>query len=350
MKTTIFTEQLDLSEASVDSAARVLRNVVLIRAGTSANRRHYSEQVLSSAAPVFEGVKAYDGHERRARRVAETTGWYANVRYENGALRADRYFSGTQAGRDVQSVAEDIVSGRAPRTLAGLSINATGQAKPGKLPDGDALVVEAITAAESVDDVSSPAAGGAYLEHVTGDALAASLIEAMSFEDWFESKPDFVKRLQNEMKTARQDEALKAVQAEAKSAADALQEAQATIERLTQEREAAVLNEQTARRDLAVEQTLNDPRVKLPVSWKADVRAKLTESDPQAWVGLIEGYQRLASTAGHKPLVAVSGAGQQVSEPVLAPVRVDPIVSARQRLAEARSPEDLQRIQATLER
>lgn len=326
MKTTIFTEQLDLTEAQVDG--RVLRNVVLIRAGTSANRRHYSEDVLLKSVGVFEGVKAYDGHERRARKVAETTGWYANVRYENGALRADRYFTGTQAGRDVQSIAEDIVSGVAPKSLAGLSINATGTGKAQKLPDGDALVVEAITAAESVDDVATPAAGGGYTEQKSDDALAQALIESMTFEEFFASRPDYIERIQREMKTIRQDEAVKAAKTEADHNRTALTELQAQLEEAHAAREAAERERDTARRALAVERVLSDPKVKLPVSWKDELRVKLSEADPEQWGGLVESYQKLAISAGHKPRVEVTGAGHQENDPVQVQESVSPLIRA----------------------
>lgn len=325
MKTTIFTEQLDLSEAQVDG--RVMRNVVLIRAGTSANRRHYSEDVLQKAAPVFEGVKAYDGHDRRARKVAETTGWYANVRYENGALRADRYFTGTQAGRDVQSIAEDIVSGVAPKTLAGLSINATGTGKAQKLPDGDALVVEAITAAESVDDVATPAAGGGYTEQKSDDALAQALIESMTFEEFFASRPDYIERIQKELKTIRQDEAVKAAKAEADHNREALTELTKQLEEAQAAREAAERERDTARRALTVERILNDPKVKLPASWKNELRVKLSEADPEQWGGLVESYQKLAVSAGHKPRVEVTGADYQENTP--APIQENQSLTPR---------------------
>lgn len=346
---TILTEQIDLSEAQIDHEQRVLRNVKLISAGTSKNNRHYSEAVLNAAAPLFEGAKSYDGHESRARRVAETTGYYANVRMENGALRADRYFTRTQAGNDVFAIAEDIVSGKAPRSLAGLSINAVGNGKAGKLNGSDVLMIESITAVHSVDDVSVPAAGGGYTEARDGDALAKSLVEAMTIEEYTEARPDFIQRLQKEWKTMRDGEAVKAAKAVADQSTEALNEAQATIARLTEEREAAVTEAETARRALLVEQTLNDPKVKLPTVWKTKLRGELIEADPLTWAALIETYHKLASSAGHSARVPVTGAGQQVSSAVVNH-RPDPLAEARRRLAEATSPEELLRIQESLER
>src|SRR3990172_7822243 len=120
MGTSIFTEAIDLSESQFDIANRVLKSVVLIRAGMSLNRRHYSEALLQKSVPVFEGTKAYSDHPMKtniARSIRDITGYYTNVRYEGGALRADRYFTRTQAGNDALAIAEDIVNNRAPKNL-----------------------------------------------------------------------------------------------------------------------------------------------------------------------------------------------------------------------------------------
>jgi hypothetical protein len=347
---TILTEQIDLSEAQIDHEQRVLRNVKLISAGTSLNKRHYSEAVLTAAVSLFEGTKAYDGHMRGERRVGEITGAYSNVRLENGALRADRYFTRTQAGNDVFAIAEDIVSGKAPRSLAGLSINAVGNAKPGKIDGSDVVMVESITAVHSVDDVSVPAAGGGYTEAASGDAMTKSLLDAMTIEEYTEARPDFIQRLQKEWKTMRDGKAVEAAKADADQSAEALNQAQATIARLTEERDAAVTEAETARRNLLVEQVLNDPKVKLPVLWKTKLRTELMEADPSQWGTLTEELQKLAASAGHSNRVPVSGADQQISSSASLAPRLDPLTVARKALAEASSPEELLRIQATLER
>lgn len=349
MGTTIFTEQLDLTEATPDREARTLKDVILIRAGVSLNKRSYSEAVLEKSVPIFEGARAFDSHVQGQRRVGELTGYYTNVRYVEGKLKADRHFTNTQAGRDVWSVVEDIVSGKAPKSLAGLSINAVGSAKPGKVNGSDVMEVESITSANSIDDVLSAAAGGMYRESATGDALAQALLEAMTIEEFTEARPDFIKRLQKEWKTMRDGELVKAAETDADQLRSALQEAQQTIERLETEREAAVTEAETARRELAIEQVLNDPKVKLPASWRESLRKQLQQSAPEQWGGIIEASQKLAASAGHKAQVAVSGAGQQIADAVSTPTRVDPLVRARRRIAEASSPDELLRIRESLD-
>lgn len=312
MTTTILIEQLDLSEAQFDTDNRVLRNVGLIRAGKSLNKRFYSEDVLQKSVSVFEGAKAFDSHasgEKRERRVGELTGWYENVRFENGVVKADRHFLPTTAGKDVMSVVEAIKNG-APRTLAGLSINAVGTGKMQKMDDGDYLHVESITSANSVDDVVNPAAGGSYtLTASNGDDMAAQLVNAMTFEEFFESRPDFIKRIQNEMKTVRQDDALKAAKAEAEAHQTALKEAQDNLTALQTAHEAAVTELATARRELAIEKALR--AAMLPALYETDLRNRLSTIAEAEWTSMIEIEKKKAQQTV-KPRVAVTGAGQQV--------------------------------------
>lgn len=321
MKTKLLIEALELDEAQTDAGERVIRNVVLIRAGMSKNRRYYSEGVLQKAVSVFEGAKAYANHPTRAenkerpeRSVRDITGWYANVRYTEGALRADRYFTRTQAGNDAWAIAEDILSKRAPATLAGLSINAVGTGQVEKFEDGEALRVESISQAVSVDDVSNPAAGGGYvLTAGSGDELMDALMESLTFEEWFASRPEYVKRLQKEMQVARQDGAVKAAKAEAGRLVEALEVAQKTVETLEAEREAARLKEAEARRELGIERALAG--VNIPAAWKADLREQLKAVEPEGWAAIIEREIKKAKAAG-AARVPVTGAGQRVNQPV----------------------------------
>lgn len=332
MKTTILREAIDLTEARLDTSERLLRGVTLIRAGMSKNRRHYPAEVLERAAPIFEGVKAYDSHVKGARKLAEITGWYRNVRYDAGALKADRYFSRTTAGQNVMAIVEDILAGVAPASLAGLSINAVGAGTAQKFADGDALNVESITAATSVDDVDEPAAGGTYLAaSADGDALAADLLAALTFEEWFAARPEFIRRVHNELKQVRLDETTKAATAEAdrkvkaadveaRQAQAALREAQERIEVLTTAREAAVAMEAAARRELTLERLLGS--AKLPADLKAELRKQLSESDESRWQGILD-YTLLTVQKAGGARVAVSGADQQVQRPAAITERRD---------------------------
>lgn len=325
---TVLREALDLTEAQIDPENRVIRNVTLIKAGISSNRKHYPASVLQKAAPLFEGLRSYDSHLAGARKVGETTGWYANVRFENDRLIADRHFTRTAAGNDVFAIVEDMVNQRAPATLAGLSINAVGLAKAQRLADGaDGLMVESITKAFSVDDVTTPAAGGTYLAASDdGDELATALVAAMTFEQFTEARPDFTERLRKELQTARQTTALTTAQAAAQERETKLAEAQRSIDDLTQRLEAANAELASARRALAISLILE--QVNLPQVWVDELRKELQEAEPTEWVALGERYARLAKSAGYQPRVEVRGAGQQVFTPAQAskPVTPDQLV------------------------
>lgn len=345
MNTSIFTESLDLTEAQIDTERRALKNVILIRAGTTLNKRHYSEDVLQKATPLFEGVKAYDSHKIGvARQVSEITGWYSNVHYENGAIRGDRYFSRTRAGQDVFAIAEDIISGRAPRNLAGLSINSLGTGKVQKIGNEEVLYVESIKSASSVDDVTVPAAGGTYLTASMGDdELATQLMQALTFEEYFEARPDYIKRIQNEMKTVRQEDALKAAKADAESNLKALTEAQNELTSLQTIREAVDAELASVRRELALEKALRE--AKLPALYENDVRQRLMDTPEAKWLEVIDIEKRKAKRVGATALPVVTGAGQQVAQPItVVTAKANPIVTIREALAQVQSPEELQRL------
>lgn len=321
-RATLLVEALDLSEAAF-SQDGVLHDVVLIRAGMSKNRRHYSERLLQQAAPVFEGAKAYNDHAKQ-HKATDITGWYKNVRFTDGKLLADRHFAPTQAGRDVQALAQEIVAGRAPADLAGLSINAAGKVKATTYTDGDGYEVESISAAESVDDVATPAAGGSYLA-ASADAMTSALLQAMSYEEFLEARPDYVERLRKDFKRVRQDDALKTAQAVTQRLQDELDSVQEQADALTQQRDTALAERDQAQRALAVEQAL--AAVKLPAAWKADLRKQLQEADPETWASVLQTEIDKAGSAERKR-VPVTGAGQQVT----------PSLNEGERTAKAKAP------------
>ena len=329
MTATMLLEALDLTEATLLPDTRVIENVILIKAGMSANRRFYSESVLQSSAPVFEGAKAYANHpaksehkERPERSIRDITGWYQNVRFESGALRADRFFTRNQAGNDAWAIAEDVITKRAPASLAGLSINAVGTGVKESFEDGEGLRVESITQALSVDDVTTPAAGGGYvLTASAGDDMATALIASMSFEEWQASKPEFITRLKNEWKTVRLEEAtktaladadqkVKAAEADAARMQAELNEAREQVQALSQERDAALAEAQGKERELMIERALWKSR--LPQVFVDDLRPRLLQADPSEWGGLIEAESRKMTVAG-KARIPVNGAPTQTA-------------------------------------
>ncbi len=310
MGTQIFTEALDISEAQPDIENRILRGVILIRSGTSLNKRHYSEGLLQKSVGIFESSKAYDNHSGGARSIRDITGFYKNVRYENGALKGDRYFTRTQAGNDAWAIAQEVASGNAPKNLAGLSINAVGTAKKHATEDG-VLEIESITAAISVDDVSEAGAKGAYVES-GGNDLTTAFWEAVSYDEYQQARPDFIDRLKKEWKQTRQDDALKAALAESEALKAELETAQATIKTLQGERDTAIAEKALASRENHIESALG--KASVPTDWKKALRESLLKADETAWADIIKSEESKAKSAGHK--TPVTGASQQINTPL----------------------------------
>jgi len=327
VKTQVIVEHLALNETVLDAGQRTARQA-LIRVGRSANGRIYRPEVLQKAAPLFEGVKTYANHpsaserrERPERSTRDVTGWLSDVEWREDALYATRHFTRTQAGQDAWALVEDVVTGRAPVTLIGASINAIGRAT--RNDDGDWLV-ESIDAVYSVDDVTTPAAGGGFLPlgEGAGDDLTAALLQHLDYHEWYEAGKEraFTIRLQNEMKATRQTEALKAATAEAERVTLALQEAQAEITSLSEQNARLQQEVLAARRELELERALR--QANLPAAWEASLREQLAAAPVEQWAAIFERERTKAAQAG-RTRPAVSGAGVVVAgAPSAAPVPI----------------------------
>src|SRR5206468_9911307 len=104
---------------------------------------------------------------------------------------------------------ESIKSGN--DSLIQLSSNAIGQTVIGEAEGQKAIVVESIVGVNSVDLVTTGAAGGTFqgaLLASDGDSLTRELLAAMTFEEWREARPAFMARLRKEMQTTRDEAAL----------------------------------------------------------------------------------------------------------------------------------------------
>jgi hypothetical protein len=335
MNTHIILEALDLStltEADLDAESRTVRQRI-IASGRSKNGRVYSEDVLARAAPLFEGCKTFADHpgkqdirNRPERSVEHITGWLQGVECREGALYATRHFTSNERGRDIYKLVEDVVLRNAPATLLGGSINALGTGT--KDEDSGDLIVESIERVLSVDDVTNPAAGGGFmpLAASSGDELMTAVLEALTYEEWFESRPDYRKRLQNEMKTIRQTDAVKAATAEADQQRTALQEAQQQNEGLTEELAKLRTEHETVRRELLIERALKG--VKLPATWAESLRRRLVEAEPDNWTAIINDEVTKAKQVNAQHQVTVTGAGYREAAP-LPPA--DPLMDIRPR-------------------
>jgi hypothetical protein len=218
-------ELTDLQESQLDDAQFIARGVTLIRPGFSKNTdksgrpRYYPAAMLKRDASKFEGVRSYANHPRKSdekdlpeRDIKDITGYFENVRAaDDGTITADYRVVGS-ARQWLWPLIQE--TGRKP-DLVELSINALGETSIGKIDGRDSIIIEGIVKGNSVDNVTSGAAGGTFKGALLAsdpDKLTSDLIEAMPFEQWRGVKPDYVDKLKAEWKTIRETEALKEVQ------------------------------------------------------------------------------------------------------------------------------------------
>lgn len=135
-------------------------DVVLITAGKSLNNRTYPADVLRKSAPLFEGVSAYADHPEpaaagRDRSIRDKVGRFSNVRFDT-FTQDGKVTEGLRARLTVvpswmRDMLVEAVDAGEP-DFYGFSINATGKVERGR--------VQTIESVQSVDVVSTPAAGG----------------------------------------------------------------------------------------------------------------------------------------------------------------------------------------------
>lgn len=173
---------IPLIEAPSDKDGSKWR-VLLIKAGTSANRVHYPEDVLRQAAPLFEGTRAYadhptrdDARNRPERSVRDIVGWYDDVRYDPKVKGLTADFNVLPSAGWLREGMLDAYN-RGKPDLFGFSINAQGS-KTGRVVEGGYLL-EAITSVRSTDVVTVPGAGGRVLDVLEADTMDPELREAL---------------------------------------------------------------------------------------------------------------------------------------------------------------------------
>ena len=345
MSTQVFIESADFIEGTVDRDGREVE-VVLIRPGWSANGRYYSRDVLAKAAGLFENVKAFADHPTRdqirrgeGRSVKDVTGRYYNVTIgAGGELRARRKVYENEAGNAVWPVIMDSIENRTP--YIGLSINAVGQAAKGSAEGRDGVIVEEIVAANSVDDVTAPAAGGAFESLIAGvDDLTADLLAAVSYEEWLTARPDFVESLKKQQKRERQTEAVRAAKADAKAKARQIADLHEQLERITSERDAAREEASRAAQRVALEQAFR--RANLPAKIEKGLRADIEHAPPGDWLAIVERAREMAAAVGaNRP--TVTGAARRVSTPPATQQR--PRSMTPDIMEQVQTPDDLMRI------
>lgn len=304
MGTHILAERIELLENTLNADDKTV-GVVLIRPGWSANGRYYSRDVLAKAAPLFEGVKAYANHPTReqlkrgeGRSVLDITGDYTNVHIgEGGELRATRHVYG-KAGEAVWPLIERAVTTQRP--VIGVSINALGKAGKGSAEGRDGVIVESIEIANSADDVDAPAAGGKFESLLMSDnGLITDLLQALTYEEFMEARPDYVDTLKKQLKRARQDETVRALMEERDAAQAALKERTTERDELARELEAARADNARLHEGIALEKALREANFNK--EYEALLRKRLVNVTAGEWMGIISEERAKLRAAGIKP-------------------------------------------------
>lgn len=160
-------------EAKGDAAdgGRVFR-VRIIAYGDSKNGRRYSESVMSRAAHLYEGARAYDHHrsdeEMRSSTINGMVGSYRNVEAEGDGVYANLHLlpSASHAAEALDATIAAQEAGLPP--LLGVSHDVMGHYKPVTTGGRRLQEATAIVKVNSADLVADPAAGGQATRMVAG--------------------------------------------------------------------------------------------------------------------------------------------------------------------------------------
>lgn len=136
----------------------------VIKPGWSKNNRYYGSDMLKRDHRIFEGAKMFVNHqtdkEAAARPEGDLRDWAANVTKvwaeNDGTVRARAVVIDPSIKAKLSSLAEHGML-----NSMGVSIRAMGEATDGERDGKKGRIVEALTAAKSVDFVTFAGAGGA---------------------------------------------------------------------------------------------------------------------------------------------------------------------------------------------
>lgn len=169
---------VDVSDAlREDCACEIVQEgetwkVTVIKAGRSLNGNLYTPEVLKAAAPLFEGrpLQAFDvadgimGHLPlkvrqflRGGLLKATVGFLRNPQWDeaSGSIVAEAVLTSPWLVKILRGISEAAAG---PIRTLGLSISAAAEAEP----DGEGRTVKALRWVDSVDVVTTPAAGGQF--------------------------------------------------------------------------------------------------------------------------------------------------------------------------------------------
>ena len=259
---------------------------------------------------MFEGVRTYIDHGGMfwGRSITEMSGWLTGIEFdgENQKLTANRHFTENQAGRDMREMAMSIVDGRSPEDLYGASVSVWVNGdwsgpddESAKSDEPSIFVVNEIIGVDSVDDVDRPAAGGGWRARVAASEHPfTEIMQHADYDEWLATRPDFIKRLKNDYRKARQTEELKHLQAQLSTVTSERDEARTALE---QSKDAL----HSVRVDSVLAQT------QLPAGWKTPLRTQMIAAPRDEWIAIIDAEQaKFATTKSHTASASVVSLGQ----------------------------------------
>jgi hypothetical protein len=161
-----------LEAKGTDTAGGRVFAVQVIVPGTSRNGIRYPANVLEAAAPLYEGVKAFDHHrtdaELRSSTVVGLVGHYRNAQANAAGITADLHLlpSATHIAEALEASIDAQAQGLPP--IVGISHDVSAQLTPAV--EGGRRIQEAtaIAAVRSADVVADPSAGGLATRVVAG--------------------------------------------------------------------------------------------------------------------------------------------------------------------------------------
>ena len=161
-----------LEAKGTDATGARVFDVQIIAFGDSRNARRYPQQVMTEAAPKYEGAKAYDHHrtddELRTSTISGLVGSYQNVTANSEGLQGELHLlpSATHAAEALDASLAAQAQGLPP--LVGISHDVMALYKPIVVDGKRFMEATEIHSVNSADVVADPAAGGKATRMVAG--------------------------------------------------------------------------------------------------------------------------------------------------------------------------------------
>lgn len=194
-----------LSESTKVNVEKKEIEAVIIKSGISKRKNYYSPECLEAAAPLFIGKKMYIDHPDpnsaagQGKAARSLRDWVATIK-ESYYVPEEKGI-GAKIGIRDNWLWDKIASANAEGWLGeiGLSINAVGKTRIGKMGDETVHVVEAIVRPHSVDFVTDASAGGTIQQVNESEIpqLEGEMAETvkMTIEQLQESNPELVDQI-----------------------------------------------------------------------------------------------------------------------------------------------------------